>query len=135
MIGFVEKGAGQKFFSGFLVDVSVNILGTDRNLVRARDVFAEVGNAKASLALSVLAFGMNNFRIDQNEFGFGILFEAHVDYGDTASDADLRGGKADPVGFVHGLEHIFDQLPSSLSKTLTFSAGRSRTGLPYFTMG
>ena len=123
MIGFVKEGPGEEFLSGFFEDVTVNVLGADRDLVRARDVFAELRNAEASLALSVLAFGVNDFWVDQDQFGFGILFEGDVDYGDAASDADLRCRKADPVGFVHGLEHIFDQLLKFLIEDGDFLGG------------
>ena len=53
VIGFVEEGAGEQFFSGLFEDFAVNILGADRDFVGAGDVFAEVGDAEAAFALGV----------------------------------------------------------------------------------
>jgi hypothetical protein len=58
----------------------------------------------------MFAFGMNDFRIDEDEFGVGIFLEGDVDDSNAASNADLRGGKSDSVGSVHGLEHVRDEL-------------------------
>ena len=55
------------------------------------------------------ALGVDDFGIDQDEFRLGIFFEGYVDDGNAAADADLRGGEADTVGDVHGLEHVFDE--------------------------
>src|SRR5271163_429677 len=94
VIGFVEQGAGQEFFSGFLEELAVSVLGADSYFVGASDVFAEVRDAETSLTLGLLAFGMNNFRIDEDEAGLGNFFESHVDDGYAAPDADLRCGEA-----------------------------------------
>jgi len=110
MIGLVEEGAGEEFLSGFLEDFSVNILGANSDFVGASDVLAEVGDAETSFTLRMLAFGVNDFGVDEDEFGLGVFFEGDVDNGDAASNADLRGSEADAVSGVHGLEHVFDKL-------------------------
>jgi hypothetical protein len=109
VIGFVQKGAGQQLFSRFFVDLAVNILGADSDFVGTSDVLAEIGDAEASFTLSVTPFSVNDFRINENEFGVGLLLEGDVDDGDASGDADLRGGQADSVGGVHRLEHICDE--------------------------
>ena len=70
-------------------------------LLGRADILAEIGDAEAAFALSVAAFGVNDFGINENEFGVGILLEGDVDDGDAAGDADLRGGQTDAVGGVH----------------------------------
>ena len=108
VIGFVQEGAGQQFFSGLLINFSVHILCTDGDLVGSGYVLAEFRDAEAAFALRVLAFGVDDFGIDENELGFGIFFKSYVDDGDAAGEADLRGSEADAVGGVHRLEHIVD---------------------------
>src|SRR5215467_7696587 len=90
VIGLVQKSARQQLFACFLVELSVYILRADGDLVGTCNVLSEIGNAEASFALRVLALGMNDFRIDENELRARIFFECHIDDSDTAPDADLR---------------------------------------------
>jgi hypothetical protein len=54
--------------------------------------------------------GVNDFGIDENEFGARIFLESNVDDRNAAANADLRRGQADSVRGVHGLEHVGDEL-------------------------
>src|ERR1017187_2054344 len=110
VIGLVQEGTGQEFFPGFFIELAVNVLGANRDFVGTRYVLAKIGDAEASFALGVAALRVNNFGIDEDEFGAGIFLEGNVDDGDTAADADLRGGQSDAMGGVHRLEHVFDEL-------------------------
>src|SRR5215469_6378031 len=110
MVGFVQKSARQQLLARFLVELSVYILGADRGLIRTSHVLSKIRNAQASFALYVLAFRMNDLRIDENELGIGVFFERHIDDGDAPPDADLRRGKPDSMGLVHRLKHVLDQL-------------------------
>src|SRR5579859_2566841 len=105
MIGLVQKSASEQLLAGFLKDFAVNILRADRNFIGSRDVFAEIRNAETAFALSVFARSVNDFRIDQDEFGVGVFMEGDIDDSNAAPNADLRGGKPDTVGGVHGLKH------------------------------
>ena len=75
-----------------------------------RHILAEIRNAETAFALRVAAFFVNDFRVDEDEFGAGILFESDVDHGDAAGDADLRRSQAHSAGSIHRLEHVLDQL-------------------------
>src|SRR5579864_6438278 len=110
MIGLVQKSASEQLLAGFFKDLAMNVLCTDGNFVGAGDVFAEVGDAEASFTLSMFAIRVNDFRIDKDEFGVGIFLEGDVDDSNAAANADLRGGKPDSVGGVHGLKHVRDKL-------------------------
>ena len=110
MIGLVQEGAGEQFFAGLFEQFSVHVLGANGHFVRARYVLAELWNAQAAFVLDVLALGVNDFGIDENELGVGIFFESYIDDGDAPRNADLRGGQADALGGVHGLEHVVDEL-------------------------
>ena len=57
-------------------------------------ILAEIGDAEAAFALRVAAFGVNDFGIDEDEFGLGIFLEGDVDDRDAAGDADLRRGQS-----------------------------------------
>src|SRR5256885_4053158 len=104
MIGLMQKGAGEQVFSSFFVGLAVRVLSSNCNFVRTGDVLAEIGDAEASFALSVAAFGVNDFRIDEDKLGFGIFLEGDVDDGDAAADADLRSGQSDAMRGVHRFE-------------------------------
>src|SRR5271169_1060950 len=64
MIGFVEEGAGEKFFSGSFVDFAAGVLRADGDFAGATHILAKLGNAEAAFALGMLAFGVNDFRVD-----------------------------------------------------------------------
>ena len=129
VIGFVEEGAGKQFFSGFLVDLAVNVLGADGDFVRASDVLAEVGDAEASFALRVVALGVNDFGIDEDELGVWIFLEGDVDDGDAAADADLRA-RPRPTPCAAYMDSNMSSMSfcSSSSKTVTVSAGFQEPG-------
>ena len=76
----------------------------------AAHVLAKIGNAQAAFTLRVPALFMDDFRVDEYEFGLRILLEGYVDDGDTARNSDLRGRQAHAAGSVHRLEHVIDQL-------------------------
>src|SRR5579864_763825 len=110
VIGFVKKGASQEFLTRFLVKLTIDVLSANRDLIWPRYIFTEVRNAQTSFALSVFAFGMNNLRVDQDQFGVRILFEGYVDDRDAAADTNLRRRETHAVGFVHRFKHIVDEL-------------------------
>lgn len=114
VIGFVEESAGEQIFSRFFVDFAFRVLGADRHDLGPRDVLAEVGDAEAAFALRMAAFGVNDFRVDQDKLGVEIFLESYVNDGDATGDADLRSGQTDSVGRVHGLEHIGQERPQRI---------------------
>src|ERR1700722_4198900 len=61
VIGLVLEGASEKFFAGFLKNFSMHILSADGDLESALHVLAKIGDAQTSLALRVVAFGVNDF--------------------------------------------------------------------------
>ena len=75
----------------------------------ARHVLTEIRDAEASFTLGVAAFCVNDFGIDEDQFGVRILFESDVDDGDAARDADLRRGQTHAARSIHRLEHVLDQ--------------------------
>src|SRR5580704_2928016 len=109
MIGLVQEGAGQQVFPGLLIPLAMRILRTNRNFLGAGYGFTKLGNAEASLRLTVLPFLMKNFWVRQHQFGVCILFESYVDDGEPLGDADLWCSQADSTGLVHGLEHVVDE--------------------------
>ncbi len=136
VIGLVQESAGQQFFTGFFEDLAVNVLGADRDVAGTSNIFAEIGDAEASFTLGVAAFGVNDFGINEDEFGLGILFECDVDDRNAAGNADLRSGQSRLRGRRTSIRTCLStSFCNSSSKTVTLSEGFSRTGLPNLTMG
>src|SRR5271170_4815753 len=79
VIGFVLEGAGQQVVADPLEDLTGQILGADGNHLRARHVFPEIGDAETAFTLGVAAFFVNDFGIDEDQFGVRILFESDID--------------------------------------------------------
>src|SRR5580692_3771735 len=69
MFGFMKEGSGKQFFAffgGFLVPLSIYILGTNRYLAWPGHGFTKFRNAEAPLRLSVFALGVEDLRIRQH---------------------------------------------------------------------
>jgi len=79
----------------------VNVLGANGDFGGTANILAEVGNAEAAFTLTMAALGVNDFGIDENEFGARILLESNIDDRDAAANADLWRGQADSVRGVH----------------------------------
>src|SRR5580698_5458432 len=110
MIGFVEERAGQQVFAGLLVPLAMRILGTNRDLLGARYRLPKFRNAETSFRLSMLPFLMKNLRIRQHKFGVRIFLESDIDHSQSLGDAYLGRSQTDSMSFIHGLEHVVDQL-------------------------
>src|SRR5579871_110063 len=110
VIGLVEKRTGEQFLTGLFEGLAIEVLSADSDFVGPGNVLAKIRDAEAAFALRVLAFGVDDFRVDEDKFGIGVFFERDIDDGDAAADADLRRGEADAVGSIHRLEHVVDKL-------------------------
>src|SRR5580700_7591854 len=109
VIDFVLEGAGEELCALHLEPVAIEVLRFDGDFGRTRDLVANVRQAEAAFFSVLLAFSMNDFRIDENDFIFRSLLVAEVDDGDAPRDADLGRGQADANGLVHRLEHVRGQ--------------------------
>src|ERR1700719_5267907 len=98
MIGLMLEGAGQQFLCGLFEGFSVHVLSADGDFLGAPHIFAKVGNTEAAFVLSVAPFGMNDLRINEDEFGVWIFLEGYIDDSDAAGDTDLRCGQTDAMG-------------------------------------
>ena len=90
---------------------------------------------KASFALRMAAFLVNDLRIDQHQLCIGIFLKGDVDHSESFENADLRRGQAYSMRLIHGLKHVFNQFFQFVIENRDASAGFSRTGFPNFTMG
>src|SRR5580658_5769009 len=135
VIGFMLEGAGQQIVADFLEDLSSQILGADGNHLGARHVFTEIRDTETAFALGVAALLVNDFGIDEDEFGVRILFEGDVNDGDAARDTDLRRGQAHAAGSIHRLEHVLDQLLQVFVKDCDFLGWFFENGISEFNNG
>src|SRR5215469_4356590 len=110
MIGLVKESARQKIFARHLELFTLLVLRADGDALAAPHLFAEAGDAQASLFSGLPTFRLEDFGIDDDDlFGFAFAVGA-IDDGDFLGDADLRGGEPDAFRSIHGFEHIGDQL-------------------------
>src|SRR5229473_3107033 len=109
VIDLVAESARQEIFTANFKLLALRILRAHRDELRANDVAAEAGNREAAFLFADFAFGVDDLRIRENDFGFGILAAGDVDDGETQAQADLRRGQADTLRGVHGSEHIFGE--------------------------
>src|SRR6266446_3897129 len=90
VIDFMAERAGQEVFAADFEGFALGVLGLDGNKLRAQDVAPKAGNREAAFFLALFAFGMNDFRIGENDFSFWISPCGDVDHGDSEIQADLR---------------------------------------------
>jgi hypothetical protein len=120
----MHKGASKQFFSFFassLVPLSVHVLGTNSHFARPSHRLAKFGDAEAAFRLRVFALGVENLWIHQHQLGIGVFLEGNINDREWASYIDSNMSS---TSFFN-----------SRSKTVTGSAGFSKTGFPNFTMG
>src|SRR5262249_55660621 len=110
VVGFMEKGAGQKLFSGVLEPLAFDVLCADGRLKGALHVSAEVRKAQAALIVDLRTFLMNDLRVDQHDLAVRIFLERNIYNSDAARDADLRRGESNAVSGIHRFEHVFSEL-------------------------
>src|SRR5277367_3298523 len=100
----MQEGSRQQIFSSVLEKLSTEILGAHRDDFGARDVFAKIGNAQASLGAALAAFFADDDRIDQNQLRVRIFFKGDIDDSQTFRNADLWSGQSNATSGVHRLE-------------------------------
>src|SRR5262249_30447574 len=93
VVGFMEERAREQVFAGFFEPFSIDVLRANGDDLRPSYVFAEFRDAEAPFALGLLAFGMDDLGIREDELGFRVFFEGHVDYCKTPRNPDLRRGE------------------------------------------
>lgn len=110
VVDFMLHCARQKVFTGNFKPLARRVLGPDLADFGALDVFAEAGDREAAFLADLLAFHMDDARIDENDF-LRLAFPARaIDDGEALPDSDLRRGQADAFRGVHGFEHVGDEL-------------------------
>src|SRR5437868_9317952 len=107
VIDFVAEGAREQIFAANFKRFTGQILRADGDELRANDIAAKTGNREAAFFLALFAFAVNNVRVYQDDFGFGIFSGSDVDDCDANAYADLRRSQADALRGVHGGKHIF----------------------------
>src|SRR5579859_2219039 len=93
-------------FSGHTLGLATYILPLDHNFGGASNILADITrNAQAALAAQLLTLGLDNLRVEEGHLTILIL-------GDEDADGlrYLWCGQANPIGGVHSLKHIIDQL-------------------------
>src|SRR6266849_6493183 len=110
VVDFMAEGAGEEVFATDFKKFALGVLRLDSDKLRAQDVATEAGNRKATFFFALFTFGMDDFRVGQNDFRFGIFPAGYVDHGDAQIKTDLRRSQADALRGVHGGEHIFGKL-------------------------
>src|SRR5690348_5199457 len=106
VVDFMAKGAGEEAFALHFKFLAGGVLGADGDIQGAQDISAKTRDGEAALLLALLAFGVENYGIGEDELGFGIFARRNIDDGQIQIEANLRGGQADALRGVHGFEHF-----------------------------
>src|SRR6266404_7587317 len=110
MIDLVAEGAGQEVFAADFEGFTLGVLRSYCDELRSQNVAAKTWNGETAFLFTLFAFGVNDFRVGEDDFCFGIFSARDVDHGDAEREADLRRGEPDPGRGIHGGEHIFGEL-------------------------
>jgi hypothetical protein len=110
VIDFVAEGAGEEIFATDFEGFALGVLRLYGDKLRTQDVAAKTWNGEAAFFFELFAFGVNNFRVGENEFRFGIFTARDVNDGHAQMQADLGRGESDALRGIHRGEHIFGEL-------------------------
>ncbi|MNO88576.1 hypothetical protein D3C76_800310 [compost metagenome] len=99
----------EQTFGNFLERFAVAVQRLDLHLLRAVDVLVEAGHRQAAFLVLIHLFGQRfELGVDEHPRLGLVLGQIHDD--DALVHVHLGGGQADAGGFVHGFEHVVDQL-------------------------
>src|SRR4029077_11207272 len=88
MVDFMAERAGEEVLAADFKGFTLGVLRFDRDELRAQDVAAEAWNGEAAFFFALFPFGMDDFRVGQNDFRFRIFPAGYVDHGDAQIHAD-----------------------------------------------
>ncbi|SCZ18074.1 Uncharacterised protein [Acinetobacter baumannii] len=109
VVAFVLDAYRQQAFGDFLEGVAIAVEGLDPDLLRSVHVLVEAGYRQAAFLVLVHILGQR-FELGVDEYPrLGLVF-AEVHDHDALVHVHLGRGEADARGFVHGFEHVVDQL-------------------------
>ena len=120
MIHLVLRGAGQQARAVERDFSALKRLRAHVNLRGAPNVGIDLGDAQATFRADLLAFGVAELRVDEDdrhtcfdvlqvsvdEHLARLLTGGNVDDGEHEWAADLLGGESDAIGRVHGFNHV-----------------------------
>src|ERR1019366_5616761 len=105
MVDLVLHAAREQLGSFNFYFASALVEGTNDNTARASDIAENFRYREASFLASSRSLLLDDLRIDECEF-----LSLHVHDCDSLGPSDLRRGKADTLGRIHGVEHFGDEL-------------------------
>src|SRR5215475_13760603 len=94
VVDLMAEGASEIILGFHFEPFAFGVLGFHGDELRTDNIAAKAWNREATLFFALFAFGVDDFRIDENDFGFGILAGGDIDYGDANALANLRGSQA-----------------------------------------
>src|ERR1700722_5482790 len=109
MIDLVAESPRQQIFSANLKRLALGVLRFHCHKLRPHHIAAKSRNRKTTLFLSLFAFRMNNFRIDQYNFSFRIFSRGHIHYRQSQIFSDLRSSQPHALRRIHRREHVLGQ--------------------------
>ncbi len=110
VVDLMEHGAGQQFRTFYFKYFPFDVLRTDFNPCITLDFLVDIRKAEAAFLFELLTAAIDDLGVDKDELIFRSLFKAYVYHCDLLGDAYLRSSKADTLGGVHAVEHLFDEL-------------------------
>src|SRR6266849_10117746 len=73
MIGLVQESAGEEIFAGLLEGFTLDVLSPNRHAFGARDLFPEGRDAEAAFLPLLLAFDVDDLRVNEDDLLGGVL--------------------------------------------------------------
>src|SRR5215469_6612739 len=92
MVCLMQKCPRQEFLAGLFVVLPRYVLRPNRYLLGPRYRFTEIGDAQASLVLSMTSFRVDDFWVGEDQLRLRILFKSDINDGKALGDPDLGCG-------------------------------------------
>ena len=106
------EGSGQNAIGLDLLMPAFNVLVGDCYLFRPLDAPAAAGDAQAALFHRDIPLSLDDLGVHKHAQALLVIY---VDHDQAAHQADLRRGKANAIGSVHGFTHVTrDHLQSQI---------------------
>src|SRR5262249_41679890 len=106
VVNFMAKRARQQIFSANLKPFTLSVLRFHRYELWPHHISAESRYRKTPFFFALFAFCVNNLRIHQHNFCFGIFPTSHINYRDSNAFSDLWGRQSHTLRRIHRCEHI-----------------------------
>ena len=91
VIGLVQEGARQQVLAGHLEELALDVLRAHGDALGAPHLLAEAGNAEAAFLALLLAFHLDDLRVDEDQLRRRVLAVGRIDHRDLPAEMPICG--------------------------------------------